>query len=111
MTDCKLIGQWRIIKSDNWDNDYLDLCGPAMMKIGDDGHGEIAFGALETGLSISYSQTMIFFIWEGYDKMDEVNGSGSAELMENGTMEIEFNFHNSDETILIAKRATFSAAC
>ncbi len=35
--------------------------------------------------------------------MDEVHGSGSAELMENATLENEFDFHNGDEAILIAK--------
>ena len=43
--------------------------------------------------------------------MDEVRGSGSAELLEDGSLEIEFDYHHGDEAILKAERATSSAAC
>ena len=79
---CRLIGRWRIVAADIWERDYLDLCGPAMLDIGADGHGEIAFGA-----------------------------SGSAELLEHGSPEIEFERHHGDEAILKAVRDTSSAAC
>ena len=42
--DCRLIGRWRIVEADLWDDGYLDLVDPAMMTIRADGHGEIAFG-------------------------------------------------------------------
>ncbi len=44
--NCTLIGRWRIVEADIWDRDYLDLCGPATIRIADRGRGEIAFGAL-----------------------------------------------------------------
>ena len=47
---CQLVGRWRIVEADLWDRDYLDLCGPAMIAIGDDNNGEIAFGARQAGL-------------------------------------------------------------
>lgn len=53
----------------------------------------------------------MFFTWSGVDDMNEVGGAGSAELLDDGTIEIEFNFHLGDEAILKAKRTTFSAAC
>jgi hypothetical protein len=46
-----VIGRWRIVEADIWEHDYLDLVEPAMMVIGAaDGHGDIAFGALQAGL-------------------------------------------------------------
>ncbi len=48
--DCRLVGTWRITEADLWDHGYLDLCGPATLVIQDDGHGAIAFGALQAGL-------------------------------------------------------------
>jgi len=36
--------------------------------------------------------------------MDETSGSGSAELEDNGTVEIELSFHNGDEAVLKAVR-------
>jgi hypothetical protein len=41
----------------------------------------------------------------------EVSGSGSAELLEDGSLEIEFEYRHGDELILKAERATSSAAC
>ena len=102
---CRLIGRWRIVEADLWDDDYLDLVGPAQMTIGADGHGEVAFGALQAGLDIDYSATVVFFTWTGFDEMDEANGSGSAELQDDGTLEIEFAHHLGDEATLKAVRA------
>lgn len=109
--DCQLIGRWRIVEADLWDRDHLDLVDPAMLVIQDDGHGEIGFGALQAGLDFEYGRSMVFFTWTGFDEMDEVTGSGSAELLEDATLKIEFAYHLGDEAVLKAKKATSSAAC
>jgi hypothetical protein len=106
-----LIGRWRIVKADIWDRDHLDLCGPAMFTITDHGRGEITFGALQAALEIKYSRSSIGFTWEGFDEMDEVSGDRSAELLDDGSIEIEFAYHNGDEAVLKAKRETSSTAC
>lgn len=110
-TDCRLIGRWRIVEADLWDRDYLNLAGSAILIIQDDGHGEIAFGALQAGLDLEYGRSIVFFTWAGFDEMDEVSGSGSAELLDDGTLEIEFAYRLGDEATLNAKRETSSAAC
>ena len=71
---CKLIGRWRIVEADIWDRQYLDLGGPATIIIRANGHGEIAFGALQAGLDIEYGRASVGFTWEGFDEMDEVSG-------------------------------------
>jgi hypothetical protein len=109
--NCQLIGRWRIVEADIWDRDHLELCGPAMMTITDQGRGKIAFGALQAGLDVEYSRTSIGFTWEGFDEMDEVSGDGSAELLDDGSIEIEFAYRNGDEAVLKAKRETSSTAC
>jgi hypothetical protein len=43
--------------------------------------------------------------------MDEVSGEGSAELNDDGTIEIEFAYHSGDEAVLKAKSDTSSTAC
>lgn len=108
---CRLIGRWRIVAADIWERDYLDLVAPATMVIGADGHGEISFGALQAGLDLAYGRSDVAFTWTGSDEMDEVSGSGSAELLEDGTLEIEFDYHHGDEAILRAERDTSSTAC
>ncbi len=51
------------------------------------------------------------FTWAGFDEMDEVAGDGHAELLDDGSIEITFAFHNGDEAVLKAKRETSSTAC
>jgi hypothetical protein len=109
--NCELVGRWRIVEADIWDRDYLDLCGPAMITITDHGLGEIAFGAMQATLDIEYSRNSVGFTWEGFDEMDEVRGDGSAELLDDGSIEIEFAYRNGDEAILKAKRNPSSTAC
>jgi hypothetical protein len=108
--DCCLIGPWRIVEADLWDRDYLDLCGPATLTITAQG-GEIAFGAMEAGLEVEYARDSIGFRWAGCDEGDEVQGEGTAELLDDGTIEIEFAYDNGDEAVLKAKRDPSSTAC
>jgi hypothetical protein len=108
---CQLVGRWRIVEADLWERDFLDLVGPAMLTVGNDGQGEIAFGALQAGLDLAYGRRDVSFTWLGSDEMDEVNGDGSAEMLDDCSLEIEFAYHNGDETVLTAIRETSSTAC
>ncbi len=99
-----LIGRWRITEADLWGRDHLDLVEPARITIRGDGHGEIAFGALDAHLDCEYSPSIVFFTWEGSDEMHEVRGDGSAELNDDGTLDIAFRYHLGDEAELKACR-------
>lgn len=108
---CRLIGRWHIVEADLWDRAYLDLSGPATIMIRGDNHGEIAFGAMQASLDLGYSRSMIFFRWAGFDEMDEVSGDGHAELLDDGTLEITFAYHNGDEAVIKARQEVSSTAC
>jgi hypothetical protein len=108
--NCRLIGRWRIVESDIWDRAHLDLSGPATLTITAQG-GDIALGALEAGLEVEYARDSIGFRWAGCEEGDEVEGEGNAELLDDGTLEIEFEYRNGDEAVLKAKRMTSSTAC
>jgi hypothetical protein len=108
--NCLLVGRWRIVAADLWDRDHLNLAGPAMLTIGADGHGEISFGALQAGLDLEYGRSLVFFTFAGFEEMDEVTGSGSAELLEDGSLEIDFAYHLGDEAVLKAQRAPSATA-
>ncbi|WP_189644388.1 hypothetical protein [Mesorhizobium sp. M9A.F.Ca.ET.002.03.1.2] len=84
---------------------FADLGGPATITIGADNNGEIAFGALQAGLNVNYSPSMVFFTWGGCDEMDEV----SSELLDDGSIEITFAYHNGDEAILKATKHFFNS--
>ena len=66
---------------------------------------------MQAGLDLEYSRSMVFFIWAGFDEMDEVNGSGSAELNDDDSIEIAFAYHLGDEATLKAEGASSSTAC
>ncbi len=102
--ECQVIGPWRIIEADLWDRDYLDLVEPAFISFGPDGHGEFAFGAVNAGMDLEYARTMVFFTFTGFDEMDQVSGSGSAALADDGTLEVELSFHLGDDATLKAVR-------
>src|SRR6516165_659395 len=91
--NCRLIGRWRIVASDLWDRAHLDLCGPATLTITAQG-GEITFGALEAGLEVEYARDSIGFRWTGCEEGDPVEGEGTAERLDDGTIAIEFAYHN-----------------
>ena len=89
----------------------LDLCGPATLVVQASGHGEIAFGAMQASLDIDYGPDEIGFTWAGFDEMDEVSGAGSAELQDDGSLQIEFDYHLGDEAVLKAVRDPSSTPC
>jgi hypothetical protein len=89
---CKPVGRWRIVKADIWDRAYLTSAD----------RRQIAFGAPQACLDIEYSGSSIEFHLAGFDEMDEVSGDGSAELLDDGTIEVEFAYHNGDEALLKA---------
>jgi hypothetical protein len=97
-----IVEQWRIVEAHLWDRGHLDRVEPASLVIRADGHGEIAFGAMQASLDIDHRPHEIGFTRAGFDEMDEVSGSGSAEPLSDGSLEIEFEYHLGDEAVLKA---------
>ena len=98
---CKLTGRWRIVEADLWDRGYLDLVEPAYLQIGNDGWAEFAFGAVNATAELEYGRCIVFFRWSGFDEGDEISGDGSAELQDNGSIEIALSFYNGDDAVLL----------
>jgi hypothetical protein len=106
-----LVGRWRIIKADLWDRDYLDLVEPAYLQIGSHGWAEFAFGAVNATGQLDYAPRMVLSRWSGFDEGDEISGEASAELQDDGSLEIELSFDNGDAAVLSAQRLSSSTAC
>jgi hypothetical protein len=102
--NCQITGLWRIVSADQWDRDYLDLVGPAHFTIGTDGWGEFVFGALEAGGKLEYAKTIVWCRWRGFDEGDEISGELTAELQDDGTLEIDLSIEEGDDATLIARR-------
>jgi hypothetical protein len=106
-----VVGRWRILEADLWDRNHLDLCGPAHLSVRADGVGEIAFGAMQASLDVDYGPDEIGFTWAGFDEMTEVSGTGSAELQDDGSLLIEFEYHLGDNAVLKAVKQPSSTSC
>lgn len=102
--DHPLLGRWRIVEADLWDRDFLDLVEPAYISFGPDSRGEFAFGAVHGDMELEHAPGAVFFTWQGFDEMDDVSGTGSAELDDDGSLEIELSFHLGDDAVLKARR-------
>ena len=89
--NCRLIGRWRIVEADLWDRDSSRSLRP-----GDaDDHRarrRNRLRRLEAGLEVEYARDSIGFRWAGCEEGDEVEGEGTAELLDDGTIEIEFAY-------------------
>jgi len=101
---CRVLGRWRIFASDTWDEDYLDLVEHATINLGAEGRGELAVGCIQASLDLEYSRSVVFFRFAGFDEGDEVTGSGTAELGDDGSLEIELSFDNRDDVLLTGRR-------
>ena len=104
LPDCQIIGRWRIFEADIWDRGYLNLVEPAYLQIGNDGQAQFAFGVINAGGELLYSRTIVSFRWTGFDEGDEISGEASAELQDDGSLEIEISFDNGDDVVLKANR-------
>ena len=71
-----------------------------MMVIGANGRGKTAFGALQAEIDLGYSKFIVHFAWMGDEEMDEADDDGHAELLDDGTIEITFAYHNGDDAVL-----------
>lgn len=99
-----LVGRWRIVETNLWDKDYLDMLGPAHITFQANGRGEFAFGCVNATFDCDHTARSVSFSWTGFDENDEVSGDGSADLDDDGTLEGEISFHNGDEAELKARR-------
>jgi hypothetical protein len=101
---CQLIGRWRIVEADLWDRDYLDLVEPAYIAFARNGRGEFAFGAVNATVELEYASRIVFFRSSGFDEGHEIAGSGSAELNDDGIIQVEISFRDRDDAVLKARR-------
>jgi len=51
-----------------------------------------------------YGRAIAFFHFEGSDEGDENHGAGSAEYIDDGTVEIEFSLFYGDAVVLLARK-------
>jgi hypothetical protein len=101
-TVTRLIGRWRIVAMDVWDQDAIDLMGPGFIEFTEDGMGEFGFVAVRGQLDCRSverdGRPSIEFSWEGDDDGDQVSGRGWATLTEEGEVTGHLFIHLGDDS-------------
>jgi hypothetical protein len=106
-----LKGKWRIVETELWDTEFLDLMGHAYILFDGSGGGEFAFGCVTGQLHCRDTPGGVDFTWQGNDEMDEACGDGWAELLFDQSLTGEIRIHFGDDSSFTAKPWTSSTAC
>ena len=99
-------GEWRIVSTDTWLSQDLDLLGPAYMTFEAGGHGELQLVAISA--SIDYriesrgGSPIVEFTWAGDDDGSPISGRGWAPRAPDGLVGRLF-IHGGDEAKFTAK--------
>jgi hypothetical protein len=100
-------GKWRVVETPGYD---MAVVG-AYIQFNEDG-GEFAFDCLTGSIHAACDGDAVEFSWQGNDEMEPANGSGWAELQDDGSIEGEICLLNGDDVPFIARRAkSSSTAC
>jgi hypothetical protein len=97
-----LVGRWRLIEMELWDEEALDLVGPPFVDFAADGTGEVGFvvvrGILDCRHRNSGDVARVDFTWAGTDDGDLVSGRGWAELDVDQTLRGHIFFQFGDDS-------------
>jgi len=103
-------GRWRIVEMELWDEDAIDLLGPAFIEISRDGFGHFHFIAVEGQMDVHTvereGRAGIEFSWEGNAECDPASGRGWAKLSPDGALEGRIFFHMGDDSSFRAEPET-----
>jgi hypothetical protein len=99
-------GKWRIAEMDVWDNEAIDLLGPALIAFKGE-QGEMRFIALTAWLDVRYEARnggpVAEFSWEGDDEGDQRSGRGWAALGTAGRLVGHVYIHGGDDSAFVCE--------
>lgn len=101
------LGNWRIVETELWDIEDLDLVTPATLSLDRNHEGRIAFIAVEAQLdyrvAVRDGLPAIEFSFHGSDEGDETMGRGWA-VLEGNRLRGRLFFHQGDDSSFMAER-------
>jgi hypothetical protein len=103
-TPKKFAGKWRIVETELWDRDALDLVVTAHITFDAEGLGHFQMIAVEGEIDCRFDGDRVEFSWIGEDEGDPKNGRGWAEIAKSGSLEGRIYFHQGDDSTFVAKR-------
>ncbi len=100
----ELLGWWRIVDTETWVNDGLDILGPALISFtGDD--DRLRMHCLLASVSVRPTKAGVSFSWSGAWEYDPMTGTGSAKLGRDGRLTGMIRIKDGDSSAFTAVRA------
>jgi len=97
-------GWWRIVDTGTWENDDLDILGPALLSLTGDAD-RLRMHCLLAYVNARGTKIGVSFKWEGAWEYDPVSGTGSAKLGKDGRLHGKIRIKDGDDSTFIAERA------
>lgn len=97
-------GWWRIIDTETWVNDDLDILGPALLSLTGSGD-RLRMHCLLAYVNASATKTGVSFSWEGAWEYDQVSGTGTVKLGRDGKLRGEIRIRDGDKSKFLAEPA------
>jgi hypothetical protein len=96
-------GWWKITETSQWNDNYIDSIGSALISI--TGYGDrLRMFALLAHVNCKATKTGISFTWKGAWEYDPVSGTGSAKILKDGRLAGRIKIKNGDESTFVAER-------
>lgn len=100
----EIAGWWRITETSQWMSDDLDILGPALLSLTGD-EDRLRMHCLLAHVSCKPTKTGVSFTWEGAWEYDQLSGTGSVKLGQDGKLKGTFRIKDGDSSSFIAERA------
>jgi hypothetical protein len=107
-------GRWRLIETDLWGDDSIDLLEEAHLVFGTNRLGSLVVGAPQADIDHRADERdgrpSVEFSWLGDDDRHPASGRGWAQIQPDGTMRVKLYIHLGDEVTMVAARSPSTAA-
>ena len=97
-------GWWRIIDTETWVNDGLDIIGPALLSLTGSGD-RLRMHCLIANVNARPTKTGVSFTWEGAWEFDQLSGTGRVTLGKDGRLKGMIRIKAGDNSSFVAERA------
>ena len=75
------MGKWRLIQTELWPQDFIDLREPGYIELKPDGRGTMVFGTVKLELDWKAGKEhRLDFAFNGFNGTDEVSGEGWVKV-------------------------------
>ena len=95
-------GKWRITEMDLWDQEAIDLVGPAFIEFGKSHSGSFRFIAVDGWMDCRHKERngrpYVECTWDGNDDCDPASGRGWAKLEKDGSLSGHIDLHHGDDS-------------